>query len=212
MNFASPTGGNWINTTFREFYGMNLFPTLQSHQVNPVATDLVSGPHALLKAQSLLTYMGQLTIERQNLNLTRLEMQQYLEQHPPYDWPVQYCQIQTPDDFFPTSTNPRWCPSWYDEDSFGPWNDMTFVRARIPPSFKSATSISNFHYAVIGFGASSSDNLQLLPPFDRIYCWKCFRCPAKNGSLSMCRHLATLLMGISFPQEYKSRKNERSIF
>ena len=174
MNFASPTGGNWVNSTFRLFYGMNVFPALQSHQVNPVATDLVSGPHALLKAQSLLTYMGQLTIKQQNLNLTRLQTQQYLEQ-PPYDWPVQYCHIKTPDDFVPTATNPRWCPSWYDEDSFGTWNDMTFVRARIPPSFRSATSISNFHYAVIGFGAASSDHLRLLPPYDKIYCWKCFR-------------------------------------
>ena len=203
MNFDSPSGGNWVISSFRMFHGLNLFPALESHQINPVALDLVSGPHALLKAQSLLTYMGQLNIRQQNLNLTRLQTQQYLEQ-PPYDWPVQYCKIKTPDDFLPTAGNPRWCPSWYDEDQFGTWHDITFVRARIPPSMKSATSISNFHYAVIGFGEESSDHLRLLPPYDRIFTWKCFRCPAKNGSLSMCRHLATLLLAISFPQEYRS--------
>ena len=32
----------------------------------------------------------------------------------------------------------------------------------------------------------------------------CFRCPAKNGVVSMCRHICTLLMGASFPQEFRS--------
>ena len=203
MCFDAATGGNWINSTFRSFYDLNLFPRLESHQVNPVALDLVSGPHALLKGLSLLTYMGQLTIQKQNLNLTRLETQQYLEQ-PPNDWKVQYCQIRTPNDFVPTAACPRWSPPWYDQDQFGPWNDMTFVRCRIPPSHKSATSVSNFHFAVIGFGTQTSDHLRLLQPYDKVYAWKCFRCPAKNGSLSMCRHMAAMLIPISFPQEYRS--------
>ena len=209
--FDSATGGNWINSTFGLFYGLNLFPRLESHQVNPVAVDLVSGPHALMKAQSLLTYMGQLTIDKLDLNLTRLETQQYLQQLP-QDWRVQYFHIKTPDNFVPTTATPRWVPDFYDENQFGPWNDMTFVRARIPPSHKSATSISNYHYAVIGFGQQSSDHLRLLPPFDKIYMWKCFRCPSKNGSLSMCRHLAALLLPISFPQEYKSTYKPVNLF
>ena len=107
--FDCATGGNWTNSTFGLFYGLNLFPKLESHQVNPVAVDLVSGSHALMKAQSLLTYMGQLTISNSNLNLTRLETQQYLEQLT-QDWRVQYCQIKTPDNFIPTAACPRWVP------------------------------------------------------------------------------------------------------
>ena len=89
---------------------------------------------------------------------------------------------------------------------------MTFVRARIPPSHKSATNISNYHYAVIGFGSQSSDHLCLLPPYDLIYCWKCFWYPSKKGSLSMCRHLAALLLPISFPQEYRSTFKAVNLF
>ena len=203
LGLDSATGGNWTNSTLRLFYAQNLFPQLESHQVNPVAVDLVSGPHALLKALSLLTYMGQLTIIKENLNLSRLETQQYLEQ-PPNDWKVQYCRIEAPNNFVPTASCPRWIPPWYDENLFGQWREMTLVRCRIPPSHKSAASVSNFHYAVIGFGTEANDHLRLLPPYNKIFCWKCFRCPAMNGSLSMCRHLAALLLPISFPQEYRS--------
>ena len=41
-------------------------------------------------------------------------------------------------------------------------------------------------------------------PYNTIYFWYCFCCPALNGSLSMCRHLAALLKGLSFKSEYKS--------
>ena len=204
INFVSQ-GGCWTTTTFGDIqtnHGIN-FPQLQTHQVNPVATDLVSGPHAILKSFSLATYMGQLMIKDQNLNLTRQETELFLQNFP-VDWPAQFCYVRTPDDFVPTPQNPYWSPQGY-ETLFGAWpGDVCFVRVKIPPSHTSATSPSNFHYAVIGFVENPSVRLGLLPPYDRIVMWRCFSCPALNGMMSMCRHLATALMGLSYPQEYKS--------
>ena len=198
-------GDCWTTTTFGDIHthGIN-FPQLGSHQVNPVATDLVSGPHAILKSFSLATYMGQLQIKEQNLNLTRQETELFLQNFP-LSWPVQFCHVEAPHDFVSTPQNPHWTPEWYDEAAFGAWpGNICFVQVRIPPSHTSATSSANFHHAVIGFVENPSDRLGLLPPYDRIVMWRCFSCPALNGNMSMCRHLAAALMGLSFPQEYKS--------
>ena len=81
---------------------------------------------------------------------------------------------------------------------------MKIVKCKIPPSYKSATSPANFHTVVIIFGAEASDSLGLRPPYDQIYWWKCFRCPALNGTDSMDRHLAALLQGLSFKHFYTS--------
>ena len=81
---------------------------------------------------------------------------------------------------------------------------MTLVRAHIPPSYKTATNRANYHWVVIGFGQEPSNRLGLIPPYDKIYCWYCFNCPALNGSMGMDRHLSALLQGLSFPEEYHS--------
>ena len=126
----------WTSSTFGLVYDQNLinFPRLETHQINPIATDAASGPHALQKGFSLLTYMGQLTIKEQRLNLSKQETEQYLQNFP-NDWRVQYCYIRTPSTFVPSAEAPRWCPSYWDVEKFGDWpGDICFVRAKIPPS------------------------------------------------------------------------------
>ena len=196
----------WTSSTFGALSNQDTinFPRLEIHQINPIATDIASGPHALKQSFSLATYMGQLKIKEQRMNLSTQEAQQHLLNFP-FDWEVDYCHVRAPPNFVPSSQCPQWSPEWWDQSKFGPWpGDLCFVRARIPPSNKSATSRANYHYAVIGFSQEPSDRLRLLPPYNRIVMWRCFRCPALNGCLSMCRHLGVLLMGCSFPQAYKS--------
>ena len=75
---------------------------------------------------------------------------------------------------------------------------------QVPPSYKSATSPANFHSVVIAYSSDSSDQLGLRPPYDKILFWRCYKCPALNGTISMDRHLAALLQALSFKSMYKS--------
>ena len=189
------SGGLWVETNFGDFHSHGLnFPRLTPQQINPIAIDIVSGPAAILHAQSLCTYMGQLTIRAEKLDLDMDETQEYLSCFPD-EWKVEYQKVETANNS---------APAWWDESLFGRWRNLCFVRSKIPPTFKSATQPANFHYAVIGFSQESSGSLQLLPPYDKIVMWRCCRCAALNGSMSMCRHLAALLMGLSFKHEYRS--------
>ena len=194
---------SWQEISFEDLEENDIlgFPILHRDLINPVAIDIVSGPHALVKADSLLTYMHQLIIK--GLDLTREEAACRLQSFPTA-WTIQYLDLKTPEDFQPTDQFPRYCPDWWNEEQFGPWYDMRLVRCQIPPSYKSASTRSNFHWAVIGFGTEPIARMGFLPPYDRIYFFRCFKCPAKNGSMSMDRHLATLLKALSFPGEYRS--------
>ena len=192
----------WTEISFRDLEENDVleFPKLNAETINPIALEIVSGPHALLKADSCLTYMNQLLIK--DLNLTRDEASQRLQVFP-FDWKLQYLDITTPPDFQPSQVSPQYSPSWWNVDRFGPWQDLRLVRCQIPPSNKSATSRANFHWAVIGYGRQPGTRLGLRSPYDRIYFFRCFKCPAMNGTMSMDRHLAALLKALSFPGEYR---------
>ena len=194
---------SWQEVSFADLEENDIlgFPTLHRDSINPVAIDIVSGPHALHKADSLLTYMHQLLIK--GLDLPREDAVRRLQLFPSA-WTVQFLDLKTPQDFQPTDQCPRYCPDWWNEEQFGLWHDLRLVRCQIPPSYKSATTRSNFHWAVIAFGIDPVFRMGFLPPYDRIYFFRCFKCPAKNGSMSMDRHLATLLKALSFPGEYRS--------
>ena len=191
----------WTEISFRDLETNDIigFPKLNSDSINPTALDLVSGPHALKKADSVLTYMHQLLIK--DSNLTREQASAVLQNFPS-DWKVQFLDLSTPSDFEPSEHMPRYCPPWWNVEQFGEWHDMRIVRCHIPPSFKTATTRSNFHWTVICFGRDPSARLGLLSPYDLIYCWRCFKCPSLNGSMSMDRHCAALLKALSFPHEY----------
>jgi hypothetical protein len=157
VNFSKArTGNDWTELAFRDLEENDVlnFPKLDRDSVNPVALELVSGPHALKKADSILTYMGQLLIK--DRDLTREETVAELQTFPD-GWKLQYMSIKTPSDFQTSPDCPRWVPDWWDP-RFGLWHDLKIVRCRIPPSYRSATSPANFHWVVIAFGEESSDS------------------------------------------------------
>ena len=204
INFtaARTTNSDWVELTFQQLAENDVirFPQLNEETINPIALELVSGPHALEKADSILTYMKQLLIKGQNL--TREETNEALQSFPD-NWKLQYMDIKAPPQFRPSSACPRWVPEWWDENRFGLWHDLRLVRCKIPPSYKSATNPANFHWVLIAFGAEPSDRLGLRPPYDTIYFWRCFQCQSLNGTLSMDRHLAALLKALSFKSLYR---------
>ena len=96
---------------------------------------------------SVLTYINQLHVKDQDL--TPQQVVDFCDNFPGH-WEVEFCQIQTPSSFIPTSSQPTWAPSWWDAAEFGPWHDCTLVRLHVPPTMKSAANKSNWHYVVIG--------------------------------------------------------------
>ena len=94
-------------------------------------------------------------------------------------------------------------PNDWDENIFGRFQPLTLIRAKIPPSNRCSTS-SNHHHPVIGFGTTPQDQLGLRDPYRVIYYWRCMNCSSLNGALSFCRHLAALLVSVSFPYFYRS--------
>ena len=114
--FHRATG--WTETTIKDIEEHHLlFPQLNEDSINPVALELVSGPHAIQRAYSVITYMGQL--ELKGRNLTREEASLQLQRFPE-NWKVHYCDIKTPTSFVPTENQPYWSPEWWDEVKFGP--------------------------------------------------------------------------------------------
>ena len=203
INFTTFTGAVWKQLTFGSLDENDVldFPKLDRDSINPTALELTSGPHAIEKADSVLTYMGQILLKGQDL--TRDQTARALENFP-NAWKLYFTEIKAPADFQPSINCPIWIPQWWDQEQFGPWHDLKLVRCKIPPSYKSATSPANYHTVVIAYGAEPSDRLGLRPPYDRIYFSHCFKCPSLNGTVSMDRHLAAFLKALSFKHLYRS--------
>ena len=195
INFESGRRGPWTELTFADFSGPNNpinFPRLTLDEINPTAVQICSGPHAIVRAQSVLTYISQNHVKDNNITGDRAK--EILEAFPGFH-KVQYLRVNTR-------------PLNWEDGLFGPWQNITFVRSVMPPTHKSTSSPQNFHTCVIAFGDQGSDRLGLIAPFDRILFWFCYRCPAKNALCSMDRHLAALLMGLSFQEHFKSTAKE----
>ena len=178
--------GDWsmVQVAFLEYVNEHFlgFPIPAEADVQRLAPLLAGGVHNLLKTSEVLTYINKDT------NLTPEELITRCEAFPDH-MEVFYTKIEAPADYVSSEANPVWVPDWWDEEKFGEWpGPMTLARCLIPPTMKSATQRVNFHQVVIAFGASPSDRLGQPPPFNQVYCWHCFQCPAKCGSLSMDRH------------------------
>ena len=106
IDFDSSRRGQWSEITFAELEQNEVigFPKIDTTLINPVAIDIISGPHALKKADATLTYMQQLMIK--DLDLPRQDAVNRLQMFPG-DWPIQFLEIKTPDDFQPSPANPR---------------------------------------------------------------------------------------------------------
>ena len=76
-------------------------------------------------------------IQMKGQNLSREETQRALLE-PPNDWNLKYTRVCTPSTFVSPEEMPTWIPVWW-EERFGPWNDVTLVGFKIPPSNKSAS-------------------------------------------------------------------------
>ena len=203
MSSGRRKGWEKVKLAFLEYENDILgFPKLNEDEVKRIAPRIVGGIHALNKTNEMLTYITKRRY--QDSNITAQELLDKCADFP-WDFEVEYREVKTPDDFVPTQENPSWCPDWWDADKFGEWHDCTIVKAIIPPSMKSATQRSNFHHVVIGFGQEHSVRLGQIPPYSRIYFWRCFQCPAKMGLVAMDRHVATCLCMLSFPHTYRSK-------
>ena len=209
MSLTSSARSRWTEITFGDLDGCNNlgFPQLSRERLNPVVFEVSSGPHSVIKGNSVLSYMRQLQIKGQDLS--RDEAIEQMEIFP-FAWKIQYCDIKTPRDFIPTTETPFWNPGWWDTEQFGRWHDVRLVRCKIPPSYKSAAP-SNYHWTMIGFSFESTSRLGVSPPYNRILFWRCFKCPALNGFISMDRHLGALLEGLSFRWYYHSTSRTPNI-
>ena len=191
INFQSQARGPWTDSSFADFSGqqniLNI-PRLTLDEVNPKAVQLCSGPHAIQRAHSVLTYVAQLHCHDNNIN--GQERENIIQTFPSFH-KVQHLRVTTPPD------------SW-DPEKFGAFQPLTLVRTRMPPSNRSVSSPANFHWCVIGFGDQGTDRLALIPPMDRILYYYCFSCPALNALCSCCRHLAAGFMGLCFQDLFKS--------
>ena len=200
-------GGDWnmVQVDFLEYVNENVlnFPIPAEADVQRLAPLLAGGVHNLLKTSEVLTYIHKLYHKDSLLSPEALIRQ--CEAFPGH-MEVFYTKIEAPADFVPSEETPVWIPEWWDTDKFGDWpGNLTLARSLIPPTMKSATQRSNFHQVVIGFGATPSDRLGQPDPFNQVYFWRCFQCPAMCGSLSMDRHCATLLCALAFRQTYRSK-------
>ena len=89
------SGSQWQQLTFGQLDENDIldFPKLDRHSINPTALELTSGPHSILQADSVLTYMGQLLLKGRNLN--REETARELE-NVPNDWKLYFTEVRTP--------------------------------------------------------------------------------------------------------------------
>ena len=203
---GSRPGGDWsmVQVAFLEYVNDFLnFPTPAEEDVQRLAPLLTGGIHNLLKTSEVLTYIHKLCYKD-----SLLSPEELIQRCVPFPdhMEVLYTKIEAPADFIPSEEDPVWIPDWWDTDMFGEWpGNMTLARCLIPPTMKSATQRSNFHQVVIAFGEAPSDRLGQPPPFNQVYFWRCFQCPALCGSLSMDRHCATLLCALAFRQTYVSK-------
>ena len=197
INFDTRARGPWAQHTFQDFSGptnvLNL-PKITLNEINPVAVQTTGGPHAILRGQSVLTYISQCHVKENNI--TGEAARNIIQTFPNFHKVESLRVTERPEN--------------WDDRMFGPWQNVTFVRSVMPPTHRSISSSQNFHTCVIAFGDQGSDRLGLIPPFDRILFYYCHRCPSLNALCNMDRHLAALLEGISFPEHFKSTaKNPR---
>ena len=120
--------------------------------------------------------------------MTRVEVLAAVSQFP-RNWEMEYLELTGEQD-------------WWESSTFGDWHDLTLVRCYVPSTnrYFNLAKKAGGHYVVFGYGSTPSTRLGLKPPYDRIYFWRCFKCPSLNGMVAGCRHCAAVL---------KERKKEK---
>lgn len=190
INFETVNASGWSKVTAGTSSIIG-FPTLTPDQINPVAIFLMSGPHALFKADSVLTLINEIKVDEDNLSGDQAadRLNRYPEFHQ-----VEYRDLIEP-------------PANWNEAEYWRWVPIRFIRSHIPPTFKAHRDSSNWHWVVIGIqlGRENLVNpLQLPAPYDQVLFINCFKCPSSIGSMAGDRHIGALLKLLSFPDTYKS--------
>ena len=159
------------------------FPLLPRELFNPLVFDVTGGPAPLIGACGILSYMSFRSIKEQNPQFTVTEVQEAISL--PQDTALQY--------FVQNSA-----PEGWNSDIFGTFQVCTLVRMRCPPSHKSDSSPANWKFAVVAFSDSPDQRLSIRGPLSQILFWGCFGCPSDMGLMRTCKHVASLLMVLSF--------------
>ena len=166
------------------------FPQLPQEQFNPLVFDLTGGPGPLLGACGILSYMSFRWVVAQNPNLAVSEIQGAIGL--PAETLLQYF-VQDVE------------PEGWDSLQLGPFLPCTIVRMKCPPSHKSDSDQKNWKFAVVCFSGSQDSRLSIRGPLASVLYWGCFRCPSDMGLMRTCKHVAALLMVLSFQYAFVSR-------
>ena len=159
------------------------FPLLPREVFNPLVFDVTGGPAPLIGACGILSYMSFRSIKEQNPQFTVAEIQDAIGLSE--DINLQYFIQNT-------------VPEGWNAELFGTFIPCTLVRMRCPPSHKSDSSPANWKFAVVAYSDSSSQRLLIRGPLSKVLFWGCLGCPSDMGLMRTCKHVAALLMVLSF--------------
>ena len=159
------------------------FPLLPQEVFNPLVFDVTGGPAPLIGACAILSYMSFRSIKEQNPQFTVAEIQDAIGLSE--DIILQYFIQNT-------------VPEGWNAELLGTFTPCTLVRMRCPPSHKSDSSPANWKFAVVAFADSPSQRLLIRSPLSKVLFWGCLGCPSDMGLMRTCKHVAALLMVLSF--------------
>ena len=186
----SPAGFQSI--TVGEYRNNNTFgfPHLPQQMFIPLVFDITGGPAPLIGACAILSYMCFRTIRDQNPEYSVSEVQEAI--HISEDIVLQYFHQNTE-------------PEGWNVGLLGDFKECTLIRMKCPPSHKSDTVPANWKFAVIGFSNAANQRLSIRGPLSQVLFWGCYGCPSDMGLMRTCKHVAALLMVLSFPYAFVPR-------
>ena len=179
------SGSGFQSLTVRDL-GINNnlgFPVLPQELFNPLVFDVTGGPAPIIGASAILSYMSFRMIKEQNPDFTVSEVQEAIRLSE--DISLQYFVQQNP-------------PEGWNERLMGEFKTCTLVRLRCPPSHKSDSSPANWKFAVVAFSEAPDGRLSIRGPLSQLLFWGCYGCPSDMGLMRTCKHVASLLMILSF--------------
>ena len=166
------------------------FPQLPQNLFNPLVFDLTGGPGPLLGASAILSYMCFRWLKETHPQFTVQEVQNSIG-----------IPLESVLQFFVQEVE----PIGWDRDMYGDFTRCTLIRMKCPPSHNSDSDQSKWKFAVVCFSDRSDNRLGIRGPLSQVLCWTCSRCPSQMGLMRTCKHVAALLMVLSFQYAFIPR-------